>query len=159
MIIIRIIVFFFLSFNVYSKVKKFEVTSSQVFEYSFKEVCLSFNKEALLITSKDSYYLDCMGEKVDVREFCEKKLKARSIPFLRTLSKDQKVLCQGGKTASLSLDCVGKYKGLCRDKLKSCKKLQEVYAKGLILSFAGVSENENESLNCYFLDTEGLDYI
>jgi len=138
LIIIRIIVFFFLSFNVYSKVKKFEVTSSQVFE---------------------SYYLDCMGEKVDVREFCEKKLKARSIPFLRTLSKDQKVLCQGGKTASLSLDCVGKYKGLCRDKLKSCKKLQEVYAKGLILSFAGVSENENESLNCYFLDTEGLDYI
>lgn len=148
-----------MSLDALSKIKKFDVTSSRLFEYSFKEVCQSFKKEPLLITATDSYKLNCMGENIDTREFCSKKLKTISLPFLRAINKDQKVICQGGKTASLSLDCVGKYKGLCRNKLKSCQSLKEFYANELVLSFAGVSEKDHESLNCYYLDTEGLDQI
>ncbi len=142
-----------------SKIKKFETTETRILEFNLKKVCKELQKENLLVEAHNAHQIDCTGEIVDVDDYCKEKLTPTNIPFIRAVVQNKKLLCQSAKTVTLSLGCVGKYKSFCKSKNTHCEILGKRFAKDLKLSFAGVSESEEVSLNCYYLDTESVDQL
>lgn len=150
------LILFLLTSPLYSKVRHFDVTRSEIHSFGFKETCQKFNMEPLLVSAPDSHSLDCTGQKLEAVSFCEKAFKNKRIPFLRAIvdPKTKQVHCHGGTEAVLSIYCQGKFKNFCTDKNKSCMALRKVFTKELELSFSGVVEDNEPILNCYFSQKE-----
>lgn len=131
---------------------KDEVYATGSEAFSFKSVCrFLLNRESPLIEAKSVSKLDCMGEVIDVADFCARKF-ARDPEYARALvaKEESKVVCKKARRVIMSYRCQAG-DGLCRDKDIGCYKLQERFASNLRVSHSSVlEEGAAKRLNCYF---------
>ena len=146
----------FWSHSLLPKPKKidFQVINSTLKTLTYKEACKVSGKSGPLISSPSPHYLDCMGEKVKVSKTCLRKWKKElspSLSFLRGFAVKDKVFCQWGESATLSIQC-GKENRLCQKKKKTCLKLKKIYANSLFLDNAHIVRGfpGRKKLNCYY---------
>jgi hypothetical protein len=151
----RAIFLFFIVCNLTNaKIIKQEISEATIKTHSYSDVCSYFDKKhLLLISAKDINFLDCMGELVAVREFCDNKYKNERL-YLRGYIKDdtKEVVCQFGSRVSLSIQCTEDKQQYCKDDKIGCELLKNVFAKRLSLANSSlINKSEGKILNCHFL--------
>lgn len=99
----------------------------------------------------DPIHLDCMGEKVSVKDFCLKKINKEQ--FIRGYinSKLNEVACEMGSEAFLSIGCDKRDKHYCQNPIEGCRKLNKIFAYSHTLNHHSFNEKDVDNvLNCYY---------
>lgn len=146
------------SFTSSAKIKEIKTISPIDRTYEYSRICSHKGiHPSPIVEVKNSITLDCMGFSVKINDFCQEKSKGSLIKsFIDT--KNKKVVCQTGKGAKLKIICDKKHGHFCHSKLKGCKNIHKFIAKEIPLVHSSIlMENGVRTLNCYFLDGEGLD--
>ena len=97
-----IILFPFISF---AHIVQDDVSLTEKSRFSFKTVCSEMvSHETPLIDAVSGTELDCMGKKIQVGQFCEKKMAADPYYLRAYLDRESKEpVCVSGKKYSLSI--------------------------------------------------------
>lgn len=111
--------------------------------------------ESPLIEVVSGTILDCMGKKIQVGNFCEKKLATDPYYLRGYLDKETKeAVCVSGKKVLFKYQCVKlSDRELCsRPAEKSCLSIREKLAKRLDLVHSSFVKSEKgiKQLNCFF---------
>ncbi len=151
--IFLIILFPFFSF---AHVIQDDVSLTEKSRFSFKTVCSEMvSHDTPLIDALSGTELSCMGKKIQVRQFCEKKLAADPY-YLRAYvdKEDKEVVCVSGKKVLFKYQCVKlSDRALCSQTAeKSCLQIREQLAKRLDLVHSSFVKSEKgiRQLNCFF---------
>ncbi len=135
-----------------AEVIKFDVTGFKRNIYSYRQVCEAMgHKNLLIVEPKNIMHMDCMGEIVNIKEFCLKENPSKN--FLRGYinEKMNEVVCTRGKSAFLSIACDKRDKVYCKDPKLGCNKLNKVYAASHVLGYHTFLEKDVDNvLNCFF---------
>lgn len=144
-----------------AEVIKNETTSLRRPSFSFADVCKYMGQnETLLIDEIGPGNLDCMGQKINLNDFCQKKEKSlelghENLALARGIidSLSQNVICEKAKTVSFSFKCRPKdLNDLCLSASFGCEKVQKLYAVNLEISHRSLIEQEQgKILSCYFV--------
>jgi hypothetical protein len=136
----------------FSEVLKFDVSGYKRELFSYKEVCEEMGvKHLVMIEVLDPVHLDCMGKKVNVKNFCLKKVNNGN--FIRGYinSKLSEVACEMGREAFVSIGCDKRDKHFCKNPIKGCEKLNRIFAHSHALNHYSFNEKDVDNvLNCYF---------
>jgi len=137
-----------------AEVLKYDITGYDRSLHSYKEVCEGLgHKELLLIEVVDALHLDCMGEKVSVKDFClQNKDKAKG-SLLRGYvnQKLNEVTCQYGSSAFVSIACDKRDKYLCAKPKLGCERLNKVYALSHeLFEYSFIEKDVDNVLNCMY---------
>lgn len=150
------LILFLTSFLSFAHVIQDDVFTTRKERFAFKTVCSAMvAHEAPLIDVLSSSELDCMGKKISIRTFCEKKM-AEDPYYLRAYidQENKEVVCHSGKTVVLKYLCARtRDKKYCDLTAKSsCEQMQELLAKRLDMVHSSFTKNEKgiKQLNCYF---------
>lgn len=138
-----------------------DITDQRTHSFTFKEVCLKSGHQHTLIASAEGHQkIRCMGEKVDLVEFCGSQDFNR--PFLRSYippqSDQSKVrseslaFCVTGREVLLEISCESaQTRSLCASPQKSCQHLKDSYARDLAVSrVERVFVEDDEHLVCHY---------
>lgn len=141
---------------------KYELVNPLQSSFKFKEACRFVIKDKKtylpLIEKNDSTSIDCMGNKLDVIDFCKSKSKTNNEirNFARAIidEKEKKVLCQSAEIVISKLNCSSKkLTDLCFNTKKSCESLKKYLANQLDVihhSKTKSLENSFSTLNCFY---------
>lgn len=138
-----------LSFGAQARLLQNEITGRETSTLSFRESCESLgHQDSLLVDPVGTDQLDCMGKKISIIDVC---LKKREAQFLKVSLLKNEVLCEYGKQVFLTISCDERDAHYCSESLKSCEKLQKIFALKLNLFRHSVVSREKEKvLNCLF---------
>jgi len=135
-----------------AEVLKFDITGYKRELFSYKQVCEKMgHKDLLLVEPKNVMHMDCMGEIVNIKEFCAQVTPKED--FLRGYInlKMKEVVCTRGKAAFLSIACDKRDKVYCEKPKEGCERLNKVYAAGHELEYHTFIEKDVDNvLNCFF---------
>ena len=111
--------------------------------------------ESPLIEIVSGTVIDCMGQKIDVGNFCDKEMAADPYYLRAYVDRESKeVVCHSGKKVLFKYQCVKlSDRILCDSKAQaSCLQMKQKLAKRLDLVHASIIKNEKgiKELNCYF---------
>lgn len=128
-----------------------DISISSKQNYSLKEFCQEMvTHPAPLIEVKSISTIDCMGKKVDVGEFCLKKM-ATDPYYLRGYAKSTGVECLSGKKVIFKYECRKKDRLCQADAKTTCTELKSKLAYRLDLIHSSLLVNEKKKqLNCFF---------
>lgn len=151
-------IFFIILFPLFSfaHIVQDDVSLTEKSRYSFKTVCAQMVvHETPLIDAISGTELDCMGKKVQVGHFCEKKLAADPYYLRAYVDKEAKeAVCVSGKKVLFKYQCVKlSDRALCSQTAeKSCLYIREKLAKRLDLVHSAFVKSEKgiKQLNCFF---------
>lgn len=122
-------------------------------KFSFEETCeFMGHKENLLIEPINSFVLDCMSSKIDLTDFCQKKVNNGKVLRGVAISNERKVLCASGETAILKVECQEGRREYCKNPKESCLLLKKRFAREHQLSHFSVTKE----LNCYYASVQKL---
>lgn len=111
-------------------------------------------KHLLLVEVLDPLHIDCMGNKVSVKDFCLKKLDdSQKEKFLRGYvnSKLGEVACEMGDEALVSIGCDKRDKNFCKEPAVGCSRLKKIYAHAHEVDYHSfIKKDVDDVLNCYF---------
>jgi len=146
----------FFAFNSQANITKDDITVTGQNEYSFTQTCkLLTKRESPLIEVLNISSLDCMGQAVNVSDFCY-KIEVDNPFYVRAIidRKDKKVICKSARRVIVKYECnrASKEK-FCQDKQIGCYFLQEKLARRLKLVHSSVLPivgKTYKELNCYF---------
>ncbi len=133
-----------------------DVSLTEKSRFPFKTVCSEMvSHDSPLIDVVSGTVLDCMGKKILVGNFCEKKLAADPYYLRAYLDKEAKeAVCVSGKKVLFKYQCVKiSDRPLCSQTAKkSCLHIREKLAKRLDLVHASFVKSEKgiKQLNCFF---------
>lgn len=130
-------------------VDEISLTSKETF--SLSEFCQEMvTHPTPLIEVKSISTVDCMGKKVSVSDFCQKKM-ATDPYYLRGYAKKDHVECLSGKKVIFKYGC-RKTDHLCASEAKtSCENLRAKIAYRLDIVHSSIIPKESgKQLNCYF---------
>jgi DNA-binding XRE family transcriptional regulator len=145
-----------LSLSAYSHIILDDVATTDKTPFSFQTVCRKMvTHESPLIEATSGTQLDCMGKKIDVREFCNKEMAHDPYYIRAYIDKERKqIICHSGKKVLFKYLCVKLAdKKLCsQDARKSCLLIREKLAKRLDLVHSSIIKNEKgiKQLSCFF---------
>ena len=149
----RIFFAFFFLFSASGEVLQYQVSGLQKKRFEYKEVCKELGIQHLLMVHPiNTRKLDCMGTEVDVALFCEQRFGGNK-EFLRSyVNKNmEEVVCELGKSVTLSIGCDKKDKKWCKQPPRSCNKLKDYYARNLELVYnSHLKKDVDDVLNCYY---------
>lgn len=136
-------------------VVKYDVSTTDSAEFSFKTACAqSFSHDSPLIEAKSATSLDCMSRELDAGDFCARALAQDPYLLRGEVDEEKKVIrCYSGKKAILKYRCVKMSdRSLCKDASKACAGMKIKLARRLETVHASVTKNEKgvSELNCYF---------
>lgn len=150
-----VFVFILLPILSFSGVVKYDVTTTDSTEFTFKTACArSFSHDSPLIDAKSPTSIDCMSKELDAGDFCAKALASDPYYLRGEVDLDKKVIrCFSGKKAILKYQCV-KFtdRPLCKDAKAACAEMKKKLARRLDIVHSSVTKNEKgvQELNCYF---------
>lgn len=149
---IFLILIFSLSSPLCAEVLKFDITGYKRDLYTYKAVCQEMgHKNLLLVEPKNVMHMDCMGEVVNIRSFCQRVSPKET--FLRGYinEKMKEVVCMHGKSAFLSIGCDKRDKVYCESPKEGCLRLNRIYAYSHQLEYHSFIEKDVDNvLNCHF---------
>lgn len=125
------------------------LTSKETF--TLKEFCQEMvTHPAPLIDVKSITTIDCMGKKVSVSDFCQKKMVTDPY-YLRGYAKKDHVECLSGKKVIFKYGC-RKSDHLCATDAKaSCENLRKKIAYRLdIVHSSLISKGSGKQLSCFY---------
>ncbi|MBF0359509.1 MAG: hypothetical protein HQK49_00765 [Oligoflexia bacterium] len=129
--------------------KKFEVLNSNKYSFSFRDACDLFGYKNLpLIDPAGSSNIDCMGAKVSISAFCNKKLLQEDVrsKFMRAIidKEKRKIICQTGDRVILGVLCNNK--NFCKeDPFMECNRLRKLLAQNLTLLHQSITTTATDS--------------
>lgn len=145
-----------ISLSAHSHIILDDVATTAKTPFSYQTVCRKMvNHESPLIEAVSGTQLDCMGKKIEVRDFCHKEM-AHDPYYIRAYinEEDKQVICHSGKKVLFKYLCVKLAdKRLCsQDARKSCLAIREKLAKRLDLIHSSIIKNEKgiKQLSCFF---------
>lgn len=151
-----VLLFLFLSLTAHAHIILDDVATTDKTPFSYQTVCRKMvTHESPLIEASSGTKLDCMGTKIDVRDFCFKEM-AHDPYYIRAYidQENKKIICHSGKKVLFKYLCVKLAdKKLCsEDARKSCLLIREKLAKRLDLVHSSVIKNEKgiKQLSCFF---------
>lgn len=145
-----------LPFFSFAHIVQDDVSLTEKSRFPFKTVCSEMvSHETPLIEAVSGTELDCMGKKILVGQFCEKKLATDPYYLRAYLDKESKeAVCVSGKKVLFKYQCVKlSDQSLCSQTAeKSCLHIREKLAKRLDLIHASFVKTEKgiKQLNCFF---------
>lgn len=144
---------FFLSFSAHAKIIKDEVTVIEEKLFSYREVCKKLTKrDSPLMSYHSISKLDCMGDIINVGDFCDKQTQEDPY-YVRAIinKKSQKVVCKSATRVRIKYECESKSDKFCEDKEIGCYLFQEKLAKRLKTAHSSlISSGKKRILNCHF---------
>lgn len=149
-IVIFLVILF--GFAVKAEVLKFDVTGFKRDIYTYQQVCQKMgHKNLIIVEPKNVMHMDCMGELVNIKDFCLKENPSKH--FLRGYinEKMKEVVCTRGSSALLSIACDKRDKIYCKEPKSGCERLNKVYASAHELEYHTlIKKDVDDVLNCYY---------
>jgi hypothetical protein len=162
--LILFLILFSYSFKLLASITRYDVFGSQKLMHDFSEVCTYFHPQgSSLIDIVSTAYLDCMGRKIAVADFCDEKYR-RDPQYIRAYvdSDLKKVVCQKANRVILSYRCEANNRSkLCLDAKDACQALKSMLAKNLdLVHFSLIKRDETQrDLNCYYDNLASLEKL
>ena len=150
----------FFTYGSNAKIKEIKIIDLKEKRFDFSSACdFKGITPAPIIEVKNSITLSCMGVAVKINEFCQEKSEGNLIKSFID-EEDEKVVCQNGAGAKLKISCDKKHQSYCESKIKGCRRVHKFIAKKTPLVHSSItSEGGLKTLNCYFLNGQGVDYF
>lgn len=133
-----------------------EVLTTDKIKYSLKDVCSKMViHESPLIDIISSNTIDCMGKKIEVKDFCDKAM-VQDPYYLRAYVDEasREVICHSGKKVNLKYQCTKiSDQHLCvKDVKRNCLYFKEQLAKRLDYVEGSFSKSAKgvKEINCKF---------
>lgn len=128
-----------------------DITLTSKETFSLSEFCQEMvTHPTPLIEVSSITTVDCMGKKVSVSEFCQKKMVTDPY-YLRGYAKKDYVECLSGKKVIFKYACRKSDKLCSQTALVSCQSLKEKIAYRLdIVHSAIIPKESGKQLNCFY---------
>lgn len=154
---------FCLSSLAFAKIAEVRVLGEVEESFELKNVCEEMGlKENLMVDIVNAHEIDCMGRKLRVADFCQKKfpkLKDQTKTFLTKSYvglATKRVYCQRADSVLLRLECDGEHRSYCEVPKAGCERLRSVFAAQLPLI---ESTKIGTILKCYYSADENPQVI
>ena len=136
---------------------KNDVTGLKRQSYSLKEACTKAGfKHLLLVDAQDVVTVDCMGQKLNAKDFCLKEQNPGK-SFIRGFvsASQSQVYCEYAEAVSLSLKCDQQHYKYCQNANQGCEQLRGNFAHDLELMHASLT-GAPTNLNCHYSVSDTL---
>lgn len=152
--LILVLLNFCLSSLAFAKIAEVRVLGEAEESFELKSVCEEMGlKENLMVDIVNAHEIDCMGRKLKVVDFCQKKfpkLKDQTKTFLTRSYvglATKRVYCQRADSVLLRLVCDQEHAPYCEQPKAGCERLGAVFATQLPLV---ESTKIGTVLKCYY---------
>lgn len=135
----------------WGKVLVDEISNTSKETFSLKEFCNEMvTHPTPLVEVKSLGVVDCMGKKVKVSDFCQKKMVTDPY-YLRGYARDNQVECISGKKVIFKYTCKENDLLCSKDAKSTCEVLREKLAYRLdLVHSALLAKEKNKQLNCFY---------
>ena len=148
---VTLLISFFLAPQLWGAVLVDEIKLTSKETFTLKEVCQEMvTHPTPLIDVKSITTIDCMGKKVSVADFCQKKMITDPY-YLRGYAKKDRVECLSGKSVIFKYKC-RKNDSLCSQAAgESCASLKQKLAYRLdVVHSSLIPKETGKQLNCFY---------